>query len=289
MASTNITGSQILDGTVGRDDLDITTVGGAAITKVIAGTNVTLSYTGADPGTGDVTVNFTGSGTGTPHGGVDSLEIKDSIGSLKITGSETNAAQTETNLANITVTQTETNAVPVETSTAKIAQAGETNPTQTETRQATITAGATSSAFTGGWVTPANAQAFNNATYATLSGSTLAGNAGVLTLSYTNLTSSLTISSVKLYFYVQESPATLSTASMTLKYQTTNIAVTTLILNGTGHAFGTPVIFDITTAVAGNWANLNGLQTICDGTVGSAAVGASTDYVDAVVLQVIAS
>lgn len=62
MAKTNITGSQILDGTVGRADVDTTSISQSVITKVIAGTNVTLSYTGADAGTGDVTVNFTGGG-----------------------------------------------------------------------------------------------------------------------------------------------------------------------------------------------------------------------------------
>jgi hypothetical protein len=64
MASTNIRGTQILDDSVGRADIDTTTAGQAAITKIIAGTNVTLSYTGADPGTGDVTVNFIGGGGG---------------------------------------------------------------------------------------------------------------------------------------------------------------------------------------------------------------------------------
>jgi hypothetical protein len=41
----------------GRGNLDTTTVGSAVITKAIGGTAITLSSTGADAGTGDVTFN----------------------------------------------------------------------------------------------------------------------------------------------------------------------------------------------------------------------------------------
>lgn len=51
-------------GNVQRNDLDITTTGEAVIRKVIAGTNVTLSSTGVDSGTGDVTINASGGGSG---------------------------------------------------------------------------------------------------------------------------------------------------------------------------------------------------------------------------------
>lgn len=57
MARTNIRGTQIRDNTVQRADIDITTVGQSLITKVIAGTGVTIASTGADSGTGDVTIN----------------------------------------------------------------------------------------------------------------------------------------------------------------------------------------------------------------------------------------
>jgi len=65
MAVTGLRGQQIKDGDVGREDLNTTTAGRAVVTKIIAGTNVTISSTGADSGTGDVTINSSGGGGGT--------------------------------------------------------------------------------------------------------------------------------------------------------------------------------------------------------------------------------
>lgn len=57
MARTNVKGTQVLDGSVGRADLNTTVSGNAVITKLIANNGVTISsYTGTDSGTGDVTV-----------------------------------------------------------------------------------------------------------------------------------------------------------------------------------------------------------------------------------------
>lgn len=57
MARTNVKGTQVLDGSVGRADLNTTVSGSAVITKLIAGNGVAISTsTGADSGTGDVTV-----------------------------------------------------------------------------------------------------------------------------------------------------------------------------------------------------------------------------------------
>ncbi len=55
-----IRGEQIRDGEIGRPDLNTSEVGQAVITKVIAGTNITISSTGADSGTGDVTISSSG-------------------------------------------------------------------------------------------------------------------------------------------------------------------------------------------------------------------------------------
>ncbi len=52
--------SNIEDGDVGREDLNQATAGRAVIRRLIAGTNVTISQTGADTGTGDVTFNAAG-------------------------------------------------------------------------------------------------------------------------------------------------------------------------------------------------------------------------------------
>jgi hypothetical protein len=60
MAKTEIRSKQIKDSTINKDDIDITTTGKALITKVVAGSGVTISSTGVDSGTGDVTINASG-------------------------------------------------------------------------------------------------------------------------------------------------------------------------------------------------------------------------------------
>lgn len=57
-----LTGDDVLDGSIQRRDLDITTVGQSVIRKLIAGQGVIIgANTGADQGTGDVTIT-SGSG-----------------------------------------------------------------------------------------------------------------------------------------------------------------------------------------------------------------------------------
>jgi len=56
MARTGIDGDQIRDGSVQRVDLCTDVAGKSVITKLIAGKGILLTETGADPGTGDVTV-----------------------------------------------------------------------------------------------------------------------------------------------------------------------------------------------------------------------------------------
>jgi len=65
MSKTEIISDQIRDGTIKKDDIDITTVGQSVITKIIAGTNIVIeSSTGADSGTGVVTIGSSGAGGG---------------------------------------------------------------------------------------------------------------------------------------------------------------------------------------------------------------------------------
>lgn len=58
MAATYVGGKQIKDGSVQRADLDVSTVGQSVIIKIVQGSGISLSSTGADSGTGDVTVNL---------------------------------------------------------------------------------------------------------------------------------------------------------------------------------------------------------------------------------------
>lgn len=54
----------MLDGTIKRVDLDATTAGEAVIRRVLPGAGITLSSTGPDEGTGDVTISASGGGGG---------------------------------------------------------------------------------------------------------------------------------------------------------------------------------------------------------------------------------
>jgi hypothetical protein len=67
MPTTTVRGGQITNATIQRQDLDVSTVGQAVVAKILQGTNVTLSSTGGDSGTGDVTISVPTGGVG-PQG-----------------------------------------------------------------------------------------------------------------------------------------------------------------------------------------------------------------------------
>lgn len=56
MARTEVNSLQIKDGSIKREDLNITIPAQAVITNIVAGENIILSSTGVDPGTGEVTI-----------------------------------------------------------------------------------------------------------------------------------------------------------------------------------------------------------------------------------------
>ncbi len=66
MPVTQLNGSQVKDSSIQNDDIDITTTGKAVVTKLVAGTNISLSSTGVDAGTGVVTINSSGGGSSLP-------------------------------------------------------------------------------------------------------------------------------------------------------------------------------------------------------------------------------
>jgi hypothetical protein len=57
VTQTQLRGTQVLDGSVQRQDLDAVTSGSAVIRKVLPGVGVELVSTGPDAGTGDVTLS----------------------------------------------------------------------------------------------------------------------------------------------------------------------------------------------------------------------------------------
>ena len=58
MAGVQLSGKQVKDGSIQRVDIDVVTTGSALITKVVGSARVTLSSTGVDAGTGDVTLDL---------------------------------------------------------------------------------------------------------------------------------------------------------------------------------------------------------------------------------------
>src|SRR4030067_3637037 len=73
MTYTEVDRDQIKNQEVTRDDLNVSESTKAVITKVIAGTGISLSETGADVGTGDVTITATGIGK-SDHAALSNLD-----------------------------------------------------------------------------------------------------------------------------------------------------------------------------------------------------------------------
>jgi len=98
----SVEGIDIKDGSIQRIDVDTTTPGQSIITKVIAGTGVSIdSSTGADVGTGDVTISMS------PGGGGDGND------STKVSATDTTAGFLEDKIVagtNVTLTKQNTGA-----------------------------------------------------------------------------------------------------------------------------------------------------------------------------------
>jgi hypothetical protein len=76
MPITQLGTRQIKDGGVTKQDMDTTTPGSAVITRVVAGSGVSLDSTGPDAGTGEVTINVTGGSSGLPNGGTTGQALR---------------------------------------------------------------------------------------------------------------------------------------------------------------------------------------------------------------------
>lgn len=103
MPSTLIRGNQVVDEGIQRIDLNVTTAGQAVIRKVIAGTGVTLTSTGVDAGTGDVTINASGTAATVAVGTT-------TTGAAGSSASVTNSGSTSAAVFNFTVPQGATGA-----------------------------------------------------------------------------------------------------------------------------------------------------------------------------------
>jgi hypothetical protein len=92
MARTQITGALIEDLSIGRPDINTTTVGQSLITKLLIGSGLNMTYTGADLGTGDVTISLNTSGLVTGFNGrvgavtLSGTDVVNALGFTPISG-----------------------------------------------------------------------------------------------------------------------------------------------------------------------------------------------------------
>lgn len=109
-------------------------------------------------------------GSSSPHGGADSLEIKDSFPSMELIVAESNSALTEVTGFEIDITQTESNAAQTEAVILEVILPEETNAVQTETTVAAIRAwGSGSTDNDSSRTTPANANGQNDGVFSIIS------------------------------------------------------------------------------------------------------------------------
>ena len=76
IADESIEGRDIKDGSITLDDINISSTGKALVTRIVAGSDISIESTGVDSGTGVVTINFnssTGTITVAQHRNLDQL------------------------------------------------------------------------------------------------------------------------------------------------------------------------------------------------------------------------
>lgn len=328
MAKTEITGDQILDGTVNRDDLDTTTSGGAVISKVIAGTNVTLTYTGADPGTGDVTINFVGGGGGGAPVLNARADVKPGIEMHKlvlqaIIGYLTSGVAISQSPVTLRIDQKPATLITTSASGSaalidvKPAQAVSLVTSGSNDKPQSLPAGkitrvqynltrlvggnavALTTTNTQGWASEANAisgtNGLNDGSSAVFTGNALATRNGTITLNYPDSATKLdlVISSVILRFYMSTAGTVLNNADVQLKYNIGAGLVALETITGDVASLTTPRSFDITSAViaGGVQATIWGRidALLAQVTCDAALAETWTCNLDAIVVEIIAA
>lgn len=151
--------------------------------------------------------------------------------------------------------------------------------------------GNASADVSGTWTNRANAQGTHDGSTATSAGAAL-GSSRKMRLDYANHTnkSALTISLVRLHVYAAvtgDTTGLLSTATFSYNVGAgeTNLEAA---IAGNFDNLGTPRTYDITSAVGGNWANLDAIQTFANHVYQAASLGIQC-AVDAIELEVVAS
>lgn len=139
------------------------------------------------------------------------------------------------------------------------------------------------------WANITNAQGKHDGSVAQIVSNTLAARGGRLDCGYADFVNKtpLTITSVKLNFYVSQSGTLLNNGSMRLQYWNGSSIVTLETITGDVSSLTTPRTFDLT-SVINTWALLNSLIAYVEVSYG-AALTQITGQCDAVELEVIAT
>lgn len=139
------------------------------------------------------------------------------------------------------------------------------------------------------WTNDANATGRDNGTLASFAGSALGARGGQLEFDYANLTGkgALTISAVRLHFYVRVAGTVLNNGDLRLGWLKSGGAFTELeTITGDVDSLTAPRTFDITASITG-WADLDGLRTMVRAESSLGEVW--TADADAVELEVVAA
>jgi len=219
---------------------------------------------------------------------------------LRLTIAETAGAATDAHSLVITATFPETTAAPADGLTLKVSGTplgdSAAAPTDAGTLRPTWRVGANVATNEGpqNWVSPTNAQGLRNGTDATIAdASALATATAPIRLAYPDAAADLqtfTIQTVKLYYLASYVAGVLPVGMKIGKIEYRIGAGAYVLLENALVSFdsrpaGSPKVFDITTAMAGSWANVNGIEVRV--TFGSGLTETSSAALDAVDLEVI--
>lgn len=241
--------------------------------------------------TDNLRLNITGMG--------DSVAApSDTLALLRVQFSDTNSAPSDAARFDITARYDDSSSAPTDDLRLTVRGLGDVNtaPTDAQSGRATWIHGATTAASGGAqaWGTPANAQGLADGALASIvDNNALAASSGLLNLDPypdppTNL-GSWTIQSVRLLLYASGASGTLGLPSRVIRWRLgTGAYVDLETITASFDGLVTPRTYDITSARAWTWADINNLNTQLSFTSALAATG-NTFNVDAFVVEVIAT